>query len=195
MVHALRRRPAGPPAADARGRPGGIGRATSAAAERVSDDLRRHSGALLDRRRRVAALSLVAAGAMGGVAAYQNGLVRWLPEPPVGVFDAEKVDASGEAYALLRTPDASLGLMSYGATLALAGMGTRQRCVDTPLLPLVLAGKVLLDALGGLYLTAEQATKHRRFCSWCLVASVASVAMVPQVLPEARLALSQLFRR
>lgn len=161
----------------------------------MSDDLRRHAGALLDRRRRVAALSLLAAGAMGGVAAYQNGLVRGLPEPPLEVFDAEKVDASGEAYAMLSTPDAPLGLMSYGVTLALAGMGAQRRFADKPFLPLLLAGKVAFDALGGLYLTAEQATKHRRFCSWCLVASVASVAMVPQVLPEARLALRQLLRR
>lgn len=195
MAETLRNRPAGPKAAKARGRSGGVGRATSASAERVSDDLRRHAGALLDRRRRVAALSLLAAGAMGGVAAYQNGLVRGLPEPPLEFFDAEKVDASGEAYGLFNTPDASLGLVSYGATLALAGMGARERYADTPLLPLVLAGKVVFDALGGLYLTAEQATKHRRFCSWCLVASVASVAMVPQVIPEARLALRQLLGR
>ena len=106
----LRGRPAGPPAADARGRSGGVGRASSAAAEEVSDDLRRRAGGLLDRRRRTAGLSLLAAGAMGAVAAYQNGLVRRLPEPPVPLFGAEKVDASGEAYELLRTPDASLGL-------------------------------------------------------------------------------------
>ncbi|MBA3399953.1 MAG: vitamin K epoxide reductase [Acidimicrobiia bacterium] len=164
-------------------------------AERVSDDLRRGAGDLLDRRRRVAALSLVAAGAMGAVAAYQNGLVRRLPEPPLRLFDAERVDASGEAYQLLRTPDASLGLISYGVTLALAGMGTRSRFKDTPLIPLAMAAKVLVDAVGGLYLTAEQASKHRKFCSWCLTASIASVAMVPQVLPEARAALLTLLRR
>ena len=96
----LRGRPARPPAADARGRSGGVGRASSAAAEEVSDDLRRRAGGLLDRRRRTAGLSLLAAGA----------LVRRLPEPPVPLFGAEKVDASGEAYELLRTPDASLGL-------------------------------------------------------------------------------------
>lgn len=164
-------------------------------AERVSDDLRRGAGDLLDRRRRVAALSLVAAGAMGAVAAYQNGLVRRLPEPPLRLFDAERVDASGEAYQLLRTPDASLGLISYGVTLALAGMGTRSRFKDTPLIPLAMAAKVVFDAVGGLYLTAEQASKHRKFCSWCLTASIASVAMVPQVLPEARAALRTLLRR
>lgn len=161
----------------------------------MSDDLRRTAGEVLDHRRRTAGLSLVAAFAMGGVAAYQNGLVRSLPEPPSKWFDAETVDASGEAYQLLRTPDASLGLLSYAATLALAGMGPRSRFRDTPVIPLVLAAKVLFDAMGGLYLTAEQATKHRRFCSWCLVASIASVAMVPQVVPEARLAWRRLRTR
>ncbi len=132
---------------------------------------------------------------MGVVAAYQNGLIRRLPEPPLNVLDAEKVDASGEAYALLRTPDASLGLASYAATLVLAGMGARDRFEQTPAVPLLLAAKVLLDALGGLYLAAEQATKHRKFCSWCLASAIASGAMVPQVVPEARLALRHLLAR
>lgn len=192
MTDALRGRRAGPPASEVGGRPGGIGRSASPEGERVSDDLRRHSGDLLDRRRRVAALSLVASAAMGAVAAYQNGLIRRPPEPPVGIFDAEAVDASGEAYALLRTPDAALGLVSYGVTLALAGMGSSRRHHDRPVVPLLMAAKVAFDAAGGLYLTAEQASKHRKFCSWCLAASVASVAMVPQVLPEARLAIARL---
>lgn len=194
MKSELRDRPAGPPAEEAGGRPGGIGRPPSVSGEEVSDDLRRHAGDLLDRRRRVAALSLVASGAMGVVAAYQNGLLRRLPEPPLPLFDAEHVDASGEAYALLRTPDAALGLLSYAATLVLAGMGSKRRHEDLPVVPLAMAAKVVFDALGGIYLTAEQATKHRKFCSWCLAASVASVAMVPQVVPEARLAVRRLFR-
>jgi uncharacterized membrane protein len=191
----VRDQPAGPRAADARGRPGGVGRPSSPTAEAISDDLRRHADPILDRRRRVAGLSLVAAGAMGAVAAYQHGLVRRLPEPPLPVFDAARVDASGEAYALLRMPDASLGLVSYGLTLALAGAGDRNRHRDSPLVPLALAAKVLVDAAGALYLTAEQASKHRRFCSWCLLASAASLATVPQVLPEARLALRALLGR
>ena len=87
-----------------------------------------------------------------------------------------------------------MGLISYGVTLALAGMGSRRRHDEFPLAPLAMAAKVVFDALGGVYLTAEQATKHRRFCSWCLAASVASVAMLPQVVPEARLALRRLRR-
>ncbi len=192
MGRQLRKRPTGPAAAAARGSKGGIGRPSSPAAERVSDDLRRHQGPFLDRRRRVAGLSLAASAAMGAVAAYQNGLVRHLPEPPLAMLDADQVDASGEAYQLLETPDAALGLASYALTLVLAGAGTARRVEERPWLPLAMSAKVAADALGGLYLTAEQASKHRRFCSWCFAATAASVAMVPQVLPEARAALRQL---
>jgi uncharacterized membrane protein len=190
----LRDRPAGPPAAEVRGRAGGIGRSSSAAAERVSDDLRRHDGPFLHRRRRVARLSLAASTAMGVVAAYQHGLLRHLPESPAGLLDADRVDASGEAYQLFKTPDAALGLASYALTLVLAGAGSARRAEERPWLPLALAAKVAADALGGLFLTAEQASKHRRFCSWCLAATAASVAMVPQVIPEARAAARRLGR-
>lgn len=186
----LRKRLAGPSTATVRDDKGGIGRASSPEAEEVSDDRRRRTGPFLNRRRQVAALSLMASGAMGAVAAYQNGLISHLPEPPLPLLDADEVDASGEAYQLFKTPDAALGLAAL--TLVLAGAGSAGRAEERPWLPLTMAAKVAGDALGGLYLTAEQASKHRRFCSWCLVASAASVAMVPQVIPEARAALLQL---
>ncbi|MBW3615885.1 MAG: hypothetical protein KY439_11355 [Actinobacteria bacterium] len=47
----------------------------------------------------------------------------------------------------------------------------------------------------GIYLTLEQGTKHRRFCSWCLAAAGASLATVPQVVPEAAAAWKALRRR
>ncbi|MDP9389268.1 MAG: vitamin K epoxide reductase [Actinomycetota bacterium] len=187
-VSQLRKDPAGPPAAEVRGSPGGIGRSTSPAAEAVSDDLRRSAAAHVQGRRRVAGLTLGAMGSLGMVAAYQFGLVRRLPEPPVPIFDAMRVDASGEAYQYLKTPDAALGLVSTAATLLLAGTGDGDRWRTRPWLPLAMAAKVAGDAAFGAFLTAEQASKHRRFCSWCLAAAVASVAAVPPALPEARAA-------
>jgi len=174
--------------------PEGFGRSTSAAAEAVSRDLRLGDDGWLRRRRRVGALSLSAMGSMGVVTAYQMGLIRRPPEPRVWPLDAEKVDASGEAYQFLRTPDAALGLASYAVTLVLAGAGDRHRARTAPWVPLALAAKVGLDAVSGMLLTAEQASKHRRYCSWCLAASLASLAMVPQVLPEAREAWRRLRR-
>jgi len=186
--------PAGPSARAARGASGGIGRSSSAAAEALSDDLRRGEGDALDARRRIAALTLSAMGSMGMVAAYQFGLLKSLPEPPLAHLDSDRVDASGEAYQLLRTPDAALGLASYAATLALAGMGRRDRAREQPWLPLALAAKTVLDAASGIYLGLEQGTKHKRFCTWCLIAAGASIAMVPAALPEARRSLRYLRR-
>lgn len=189
MSHAVdghvRSRPAGPRAADVRGRAGGVGRGSSAAAEAVSDDLRRGAGAHLDHRRRIAALALGGMGSLGVVAAYQFGLIRRPPEPRVRPLAADRVDASGEAYRYLLTPDAALGLASSAVTLILAGMGSARRAQQRPLLPLALLGKVVVDAVFGGYLTLEQGTKHRRFCSWCLMAAATSVASVPAAVPEA----------
>ncbi len=191
----LREHPAGPPAAAVRPTSGGVGRDTSDAAESASDALRRFDDDFLTRRRRVGGLSLGAMASLGVVAAYQMGLIRHVAEPPVSLFDADRVDASGEAYQYLKTPDAALGLASYAATLVLAGTRADRTPEQIPLLSLLLGAKVAADALGGLYLTLEQGTKHRRFCSWCLTSAVLSVAMVPQVVPEVRAAWQSLRRR
>ncbi len=184
----------GPPAAAARGNPDGFGRSSSRAAERVSDDLRRGSGPYLTSRRRTVGLSLGAAASLGVVALYQTGILKHLPEPPLRFLDADKVDASGEAYQMFKLPDALLGIGSYTATAALAAMGGARRHRDSPWLPLLLAAKVAMDALWAGGLTVEQVSKHKALCSWCLATAAATFATVPQVVPEARAAVAALRR-
>lgn len=116
-----RRRPAGPSAGAVRGSAGGIGRSSSPEAEAISDAMRRGASRNLARRRRTAALALAAISSFVPVAAYQTGLLRHLPDPPLPGLDSDAVDASGEAYHLLLTSDAALGIGSYAVTLALAG--------------------------------------------------------------------------
>jgi uncharacterized membrane protein len=140
----------------------------------------------LNRRRQVVGLSLVAAAAMGVVSLYQMGLVRKPPEPPLRHFDAAKVSGSAQGYAVLEMPDAPLALMSYATTLTLAAMGGADRARRLPLVPLALAGKVVVDALVSAKLSADQATRYKAACLWCLSASAATFAMVPLVIPEAR---------
>ncbi|MFI7019133.1 mercury(II) reductase [Streptomyces sp. NPDC050164] len=82
---------------------------------------------------------VITAATYAVVALYQFGLLRRLPEPPLPGLDAKRVDASGEAYALLRTPDAALGLTSAGITLALTGMGSRRRHREHPWVSLAAA--------------------------------------------------------
>ncbi len=181
-----------PRAKDARPRSGGIGRTSSEKAERVADDLRRGSSPHLTRRRRAGALMLGASAAMGVVTLYQLGIVRHLPDPPLPFLDSDRVDASGEAFRSGSTPDAALGLASYAVSLALIGMGTADRAREQPWIPLAAAAKVGVDAASALVLTAEQVTKHRALCTYCVGAAAATVAAVPVVLPEAREALAQL---
>lgn len=188
MNSATRGRPAGPPAASVRPGPGGVGRSTSMKAERVSDDLRRGSGDFLEQRRWIAGLGSLASAALGVVGLYQFGVLRRVPELPLPFLNADAVDASGEAYQALKTPDATLGLVSAGVTLVLAGMGARDRARTSPWIPLALAAKTATDAAGSGYLLAEQLTKHRAVCSWCTVAAVAQVLTLPLAVPEARTA-------
>ncbi len=154
----------------------------------LSRELRLGSSRFLRQRRKVLSLSLVAAGAMAPIALYQMGVIRHLPEPPLPRLNADKVDAAAEAYAMLRTPDAALGLASYAATAWLASLGGEDRAQTRPWVPVALATKVALDAAFGTKLTIDQWTNHRAFCTWCLLAAVASVATVPFAIPEARAA-------
>ncbi|KOX16529.1 hypothetical protein ADL05_12300 [Nocardiopsis sp. NRRL B-16309] len=114
--------------------------------------------------------------------------MRRVPEPRLPGLDADRVDASGEAYRVLTTPDAALGLLSSALTLVLTGMGDDDRTRNRRWIPLMLAGKAVADAVASLVLFAEQVNRHRRVCSWCTLAAAANLAMVPASLPEARAA-------
>ena len=159
---------------------------------RLSRELREGSGEHLERRRRAALLSLVSIGSMAVISLYQMGIIDHLPEPPLPKLNADKVDAAEDAYAKLSMPDGVLGLHSYSTTLALIATGGADRARETPLVPLLLAGKALMDAAQAGKLTVDQWTKHRAFCSYCLLAAGATFAVVPLVLPEAREALREL---
>ena len=151
-------------------------------ASELSRDLRTAKTPGLARRRGVIALSLTASAAMSVIAMYQTGLIKHLPEPPLPFFDADRIDASEEAYRRFSTPDALLGLGSYAMTAGLAAMGGRDR---ERWISLAMAAKVAFDAGNALRLTVVQWKRYRAWCFWCLIAAGATFAMVPLVIPEA----------
>lgn len=161
----------------------------------LSRQLRRGSGADLGRRRGIVGLSLLASASMGLITLYQIGIIRHLPEPPLPGLEGDWVDASDEAYSMLQTPDAALGLVNYAVTTALAAAGGPDRAIERPWLPLALAGKLGIDAWQAGRLTSDQWARHRACCSWCLLAAGATFASVPLVIPEALTALRRLARR
>ncbi|HEX5504486.1 MAG TPA: vitamin K epoxide reductase family protein [Thermomicrobiales bacterium] len=151
----------------------------------LSRQLREGSGPHLARRRGIAGLSLAAMGALGLVTLYQLGILRRLPEPPLPHCDADCVDAAAEAYATLAMPDGALALVSYAVTLALAAAGGAERAREQRWLPLALAAKGAFDTGQAARLTADQWTRHRACCLWCLLAAGAPCATAPLAAPEA----------
>jgi uncharacterized membrane protein len=142
----------------------------------LSQQLRTDRSDDMARRRGVVALARTAAGAMGLIALYQIGILKHIPEPSLPMLDADKVDASEEAYAHLSMGDAFIGFASYSATMALAAMGGPKRAAERPWIPVALAVKAAFDAAQAAKLTVHQWTRHRAFCSWCLLAAGATFA-------------------
>ncbi len=163
----------------------GLLRRKESAARELSSELRNDQSAKMRRRRAVLGLSSLGAASLGLIGLYQTGIIKHVPEPPLPYLDAEKVDASPEAYEWLSTPDAILGVASFGATMILTSMGGPERAKKQPYIPLALAAKTALDVFNAVRLTRDQWTKHRAFCIWCLVAASATFASVPFVIAEA----------
>ncbi|CAN5451483.1 hypothetical protein BH20VER3_BH20VER3_23200 [soil metagenome] len=161
----------------------------------LSRQLRQDEGAFLHQRRGIIACGMAAAGAMGLIALYQIGLIRHIPEPPLPGLDADKVDASEEAYSHLQMGDAFIGLGSYAATMGLAAMGGKDRAATSPWIPLALLAKTSADAAQAAKLTVDQWTKQKAFCSWCLLAAAATFVALPLAVPEAVEAFQQLRKK
>jgi uncharacterized membrane protein len=157
-------------------------------AKTLSRELRRGKGGYLKQRRGIVVLSLGAMVSMGVVSLYQMGVLKHVPEPKLPGLDADKVDASDEAYELLDTPDAAIGLGSYAVTLGLAAMGGEHREREKPWIPLLLSAKAIADASQAARLTYDQFARHRAACSWCLLAAGATFATAALAMPEARAA-------
>lgn len=158
----------------------------------LSHQLRHDSGDFLDERRGIVIASMTAIGCMGLIALYQIGVIKHLPEPPLPGLDADKVDASEEAYSHLQMGDAFIGLGSYAATMGLAAMGPKNRAKTQPWVPLALAAKAGVDAAQAAKLTYDQFAKHKAACLWCLVAAAATFVTAALAVPEARAAAEQL---
>jgi uncharacterized membrane protein len=162
---------------------------------RLSLELRHGDDPDLRRRRRIVALSVLG-GAMGQlVTLYQTGVVRRLPDPPVGPFDSSRVDAAPYAYSRLRTPDGALMAITYAVTAALAAADGQRRAERRPWLPVALAAKTLYDAWTCAKLAREEWRDTGALCAYCQAATAASFASAALAMPEAARAVRHVARR
>ncbi len=159
-------------------------------AEELRQQLRYGSDPLLRRRRAIVGLSVFSSAVLGGIALFQVGLLKKLPDPPVPRFNADDVNASPQAYSLLKTPDALLGMASYSATACLAGMGKQDRWKAARWIPLAMGAKAICDAGMAGKLSLTQCTKLGKFSIWSLLVAGATFGTLALAIPE----LKQAFR-
>lgn len=162
-------------------------------AEEHSRQLRQSFGGFLVQRRGIVELEMVAMGAMSLITLYQMGIIKHLPEPPLPGLNADRVDASAEAYSRFATPDGVLGVGNYAVTMGLAAMGGQDRAREQPWIPLALAAKIGFDTLQAIRLFIDQKAKYHAFCPWCLLAAATTLAALPLAIPEAYAAARRLF--
>jgi len=129
---------------------------------------------------------------LASLSLYQMGIFKRLAEPPIPVLDARKVNGSAEAYGILNTPDAVLGLGSYAATLGLIAMSGPDRARSQAWIPLALAAKSSLDSFQAGSLPRKSWFKFRAFSLYSLVTAPCTFFVLPVVLPEARAAWKKL---
>jgi len=161
----------------------------------LSLELRHGQSADLKRRRWIIGLSLVGVAAGQIVSLYQTGIIHHLPDPPIGPFNSDKVDASDYGYKRLDTPDALPMIVTYGLTACLAGAGGLHRVADNPVLPVAMGLKTLFDTLTTVKLGQEEWQENKALCFYCQVASVASIASLALAVPEAVKGLRKLLGR
>ena len=159
---------------------------------RLSEELREGVSADLTRRRWVVGLSLVGTAAGAIVSLYQTGILRTLPDPPLGIFDSARVDASSYGYKRLQTPDALMMVVSYGITAWLAGAGGKERARALPWLPIAMSLKIVGDVLTAIELGREEWQENRALCAYCQLATLCSLVSAALAYPEARKALRAL---
>ena len=113
----------------------------------------------------------VALATLVPVALYQTGMLSRLPDPPLTVFDSERITASPDAHPF-GIPDALLGLGSFGATLALILLERRSAFAEK-----MLGAKLTLDIAIAALNASRQVTKFGKLCSWCTGTALAAGVM------------------
>ena len=127
--------------------------------------------ALSDNRPLLIGASCAALATLVPVALYQLGAISHLPDPPMRVFDSDRITMSKAAHPL-GVPDAVLGLTSFGTTLALAILANRSKTARR-----LLGMKLMADVSAAAFNAGRQVVGFRKLCSWCTGTALAAGVM------------------
>lgn len=129
--------------------------------------------------------SCVALATLVPVALYQTGVTSRLPDPPLDVFDSERITSSKSAH-LLGIPDSLLGLASFGVTLGLALAAKRNSTANR-----LLGAKLIADASVAAFNASRQILSFGKLCSWCTGTALAAGVMTCAGLGSIRATVTQ----
>lgn len=105
------------------------------------------------------------------VALYQTGILSRLPDPPISMFDSERITMSKAAHPL-GIPDALLGLANFSATLTLAMLARHHKTPRS-----LLGAKLVLDASAAAFNVGRQVFSFGKLCSWCTGTAISAGVM------------------
>ena len=157
-------------------------------------ELQQEETADLKRRRAVIGLSLVGMASMTAVTLLQTGIVKHLPDPPVGNFDSDRVNSSDTAYRF-GVPDGSISLASLAANIPIAAFGGVHRARRQPWVPLLACVKAGIEAVAASWYFYQMPAKEKAWCGYCVVGALANIGIAALTIPEAKEALAELKRK
>jgi uncharacterized membrane protein len=161
--------------------------------QQVREDLQEGDTPDLRRRRAVIGLSLVGMASMAAVSLLQTGMVKHLPDPPLGSFNSDKVNSSDTAYRF-GVPDGTVSLASLAANIPLAAYGGANRAREQSWAPILAAAKAAVEAVAAAWYFYQMPAKEKAWCGYCILGALANVGIFALTLPEARKAFTALRR-
>ncbi|MGH7907877.1 MAG: vitamin K epoxide reductase family protein [Candidatus Binataceae bacterium] len=146
-------------------------------------DLTRGRSNLLRYRRAIVLLSMAGMAMLAPGTLLQFGIIDHLPDPPLPKFHADEISLSDAAYRL-GSPDAPVGMTSFGMNMILAGLGGKDRAARRRWLPIVAAAKASADMGAAAAYVYTMKTK-RTWCAYCLATAALQLSIFAVSLPEA----------
>jgi uncharacterized membrane protein len=159
-------------------------------ARQLRRDLQRGNTDHMKLRRAIIGTSVIGAASMVPVTMLQTGIVRHLPDPPVRGFHSDAANSSLIAYQF-GAPDGSIAVASFGVNIPIAAFGGADRARTKPLIPLIAAGKAAIDLASSAWYFNEM-RRGKKWCPYCIVGAISSLAIFLLTVPEARAAWNHL---
>jgi uncharacterized membrane protein len=153
-------------------------------ARQLRRDLQRGSTTEMKLRRAIIGTSVVGMASMIPVSMLQTGIVHHLPDPPIKSFHSDAANSSLLAYKF-GAPDGPMAVASFAANVPIAAFGRADRAQTKPLIPLVASGKAAIDLATSAWYFNEM-RRGKKWCPYCIVGAVSSLAVFLLSLPEAR---------